>query len=229
MSDNWNDIADWWVEEAGTDPAYPFDVHPLLNELVDGIEGRVLDLGCGEGQGMAEVGGDVIGIDLSESLAARASARGSVIVAELPDLSFLREGSVDGAFSVYLVDLIEDDATFFRSCARAIRPGGHLVVVMNHPAYTAPGAAPLMDADGEVLWRWGAYFEKGSALEHVGPRDVRFFHRPIGALLSNAADAGWSLERLVERGLSEDIVRRVPGYEGQEGIPRLIGIRWRRL
>jgi SAM-dependent methyltransferase len=228
MSDNWNDIAAWWIEEAAHDPAYPFDVHPLLTGLMEGVSGTVLDLGCGEGQGMRLLDREVIGVDSSEDLARVAASAGQVVVAELPDLSFLVPGTVDGAYAVYLLDLIEDHDGFLSEAARAIRTGGHLVVIMNHPVYTAPGAAPLMDTDGEILWRWGEYFVAGSALESVGPRDVRFFHRPLGVLLTSAARSGWVLERMVERGLSAEVVDRLPGYAGQESIPRLIGVRWRR-
>ena len=55
MSDNWDDIAVWWTAEAADDPAYRFDVHPLLLELLPDDPGRVVDLGCGDGQGMEVV------------------------------------------------------------------------------------------------------------------------------------------------------------------------------
>lgn len=226
MADDWDDLATWWEGEAATDPAYPSDVHPLLRDLLPEQPGRTIDLGCGEGQGMRLVGGDIVGVDRSRELARRAGAAGAAVVGELPSLAWCRTDAFDTAYAVYLVDLIEDDRTFFAETARIVRHGGDLVIVINHPAYTAPGAGPLVDGEGEVLWRWGAYFERGSSHEPAGHRTITFHHRPLDALLNAAADAGWVLRRLDERGLSEHTIDRIPGYRGQERIPRLLGARW---
>jgi SAM-dependent methyltransferase len=226
VSDNWDDIASWWTDEAAADPAYAIDVHPLLVELMPDAPGTMVDLGCGEGQGMRLVGGSVVGVDLSAELAEAAVSAGPVVVAELPGLEFFVPDSFDTAYSVYLLDLIADHAGFFVESARVVRQGGALVIVINHPAYTAPGSAPLLDEDGEVLWRWGDYFRTGSSLEPAGHREIRFHHRPLGQLLTDAAAAGWSLDVMIERALSADTIRALPGYVGQHHIPRLLGVRW---
>ena len=230
MSDNWDDIAAWWTAEAADDPAYRFDVHPLLLGLLPDDPGRVVDLGCGDGQGMEEVtkrgAAQVHGVDLSADLASIASGRGAVVVGELPDLSYFRDQSFDTAYSVYLLDLIEDHCRFFTETARIVRQTGCMVAVLNHPTYTAPGSAPLLDEDGEVLWRWGSYFESGSSVEPAGHREIRFHHRSMGRLLTDAAASGWILDAVIERGLSAETVAEIPGYVGQEHIPRLLGVRW---
>lgn len=226
MSDNWDDLASWWKAESASDPAYVHDVNPLLIELMADAGTPVVDLGCGEGQGMRLIGGAVTGVDLSMSLAAAARAAGPVIVAELPDLTYFVHDAFAAAYSVYLLDLIDDHDAFFVNTARVVRPGGHLVVIINHPVYTAPASAPLMDPDGEILWRWGRYFDRGSEVVPVGPRSITFHHRPVGALLTAAARAGWRLETMVERPLGPSTVAELPGYEGQDGIPRLLGVRW---
>ena len=225
--DNWDDIADWWAEEATTDPAFELDVNPVLDELIAPLGPQVLDLGCGEGQAMRRHDRWVVGIDLSLRLAHRAAESGRALVADLPDLRALRTDAVDGAYSVYLLDLIPDHRRFFAETARVVRDGGGLVAIINHPVYTAPGSSPLMDDDGEVLWRWGAYFGRGWSIEQGGGRDIRFHHRSVGDLVTTAATEGWTLESMIERPLSADTITRLPGYEGQEQIPRLLGVRWR--
>lgn len=224
---NWEDLAEWWSSEVEDDPAYDGDVHPILAELLDGTTGVALDLGCGEGQGMRLVGGEVIGTDLSMALLERALASAPVVQAKLPSIGWLSDDSAGRAFSVYLLDLIPDEAAFFAEAARVVRPGGHLVVVINHPVFTAPGSAPFLDEDGKTFWRWGTYLQPGSSTEPAGEGTVEFFHRPMADILTAAASAGWSLERLVERGLSEQTIARIPGYIGQEHVPRLAGFRWR--
>ncbi|MCL1594347.1 MAG: class I SAM-dependent methyltransferase [Actinomycetia bacterium] len=229
MSDSWDDLASWWADEVSDDPAYEHDVHPVLRELMAPTSGRTIDLGCGEGQGMRVVGGDIVGTDLSHALLRRAGSPFHVVQARLPDLSWLRSGTFDRAFSVYLVDLIQDHRAFFRESARVVAVGGHLIVVINHPVYTAPGSAPLMDPDGEVLWRWGTYFLPGSMPEPAGDRTIEFFHRPMADLLSAAAAEGWALEALIERGLSPRTIARFPEYMGQEHFPRIAGFRWEKM
>jgi hypothetical protein len=92
---------------------------------------------------------------------------------------------------------------------------------MNHPVWTAPGSTPITDIDGETLWRPGAYFSPGKTTEPAGEHRVVFHHRTTAELVNSAADAGWSLERMLE----------APHHDltGQEGIPRLLACRWRLL
>jgi len=42
-----------------------------------------------------------------------------------------------------------------------------------------------------------------------------------------AASHGWILEAMYERPLSAAAIESEPGYLGQDGIPRLLGVRWR--
>jgi len=223
----WDALADWWAGEVEQDPSYRFDVHPILHELVPRDVGITMDLGCGEGQGMRLIGAKIFGCDVSLDLLRRANASGMVVLAELPDLRWLRDDSLDTAFSVYVLDLIRDHVDFFAETARVVKPGGDLVVVINHPAFTAPGSSPMLD-DDEILWRWGEYFKEGSSTEPAGDGTVEFFHRPMDELLTSAASQGWMLEGMVERGLSDETVASIPVYAGQQHIPRLLGVRWTR-
>lgn len=226
MSHNWDDLEEWWSGELEDDPAYASDVHPILLDLVPHDPGVAMDLGCGEGQGMRLINGPVFGCDLSLRLLARSDADGRVVRTDLPDLRWLRGGSLDTAFSVYLVDLISDHDRFFSETARVVRQGGSLIVIINHPVYTSPGSAPLLDESHEVLWRWGTYFAQGSSTEPAGEGQVEFFHRPMADLLNSAANSGWMLSRMIERGLSDETIARIPSYIGQEQIPRLLGVHW---
>jgi SAM-dependent methyltransferase len=232
MTGAWDDaLADWWVEEVVSDPVYADEVVPLAVEMLAPVPGaHYLELGCGEGEVMravAAAGGRVLGCDLSERLARRAAAAGPVAICRLPDLDWVRPGSLDGALAVLVLEHLADAATVLRGARRAVRTGGTLAVVANHPAYTAPGSGPLVDAgDGEVLWRWGPYMELGASEEPAGSGSVTFYHRPLGMLLSTAAEAGWRLERMVEHGVGERRVAEDPLLAAQRQIPRLLAARW---
>ncbi len=232
-ADDWSDLADWWIGEIAGDPAYQEQVIPGLLELLEPApEARYLDLGCGEGQvlrAVAEAGALPIGCDLNRRLLAAAATSAPVVACRLPDLAWARPGAFDGAYACLVVEHLPELDPLFTAAGEAIRPGGVLVVLLNHPFFTPPGSAPLLDpADGEILWRWGDYLEQGTVAEPVEEARVAFVHRPVGMLLEAAAAAGWFLERCAEWGVSAPAAGRDPILAAQRHLPRLMGLRWRR-
>lgn len=229
---DWSSLAGWWLDELAGDPAYEEEVLPLALELLDPEPGRTyLDLGCGEGRVMraiAERGADAVGVDVSPELLSEASKYGRVHQADVPPIEFLADGEVNGVVMVLVLEHLRDEETVFSEVARVTRPGGVLALVINHPIWTAPGSTPIQDPGQETLWRPGAYFSFGWSDEPAGDETVRFHHRPMSKLLNAAAAAGWNLERMEEDGVTADQVQRTPGLQGQEHIPRLLGVRWRR-
>ncbi|MGH8926317.1 MAG: class I SAM-dependent methyltransferase [Acidimicrobiia bacterium] len=229
---SWDQLGDWWLDELTGDPSYKEEIEPLLVDLLQPKVGGVyLDLGCGEGRMMAAVksfGARAIGCDLLHPLLVRARAQGSVVRARLPDLAWARPASFDGALVGLVLEHLDDELRFFGQAATAIRSGGVLAVVINHPIWTAPGSSPIGQEDGEVLWRPGRYFGRGHSDEPAGRQKVRFYHRTLASLLTSAAMAGWDLQRVEEAGISSAAVARTPASAGQEEIPRLLGLRWLR-
>ena len=227
--DNWDELAPWWRREASTDLVYREDIEPMLERLIPEDPGTVVELGCGEGQWLrwlSTKGVKAFGCYGSMQLLTDAASSAPVVCAQLPALSWLQNGSVDNALSVFVLDLIADAGEFFTETIRVVRAGGSLIVVINHPGFTAPGSGPLLDVDGEVLWRWGSYLEEGSSVQPAGDQSVVFHHRSIAKLLTAAAAAGWALQAVEERPLGAAAIERDPGYVGQEGIPRFFGARW---
>lgn len=224
----WETISDWWVSEVDGDPAYEQEVTPFLLELASPT-GRILDVGCGDGRVMRALrrhGCEPFGVDVSQDLLRSAVAHGPVVRGRLPDLSFLDDSAFDAAVICLVLEHLPDERPLFAELARVVRPGGALTLVMNHPIYTAPESAPITDADGEVLWRPGRYFDTGHTDEPAGGGIVRFHHRPLGTLLTGIAAAGWDLVRLDERGVTESQVERYPMLAQQRHVPRLLGARW---
>jgi len=217
--------SDWWLSELERDPSYSSVVTPLLVEILDARPGRsYLDLGCGEGQTMRaldEMGISVIGCDLDETLLPIAHKVGPVVRCELPELSWLRDVACDGAYASLVIEHLNDAATLFREAHRVVRPGGVLAIVINHPVFAAPASGPVVDPDdGEVFWRWGRYLSGGRIIEPAGETDITFYQRPLAELLNMAADAGWTLERMIERAIEQS------GTVSQDEVPRLLAARW---
>jgi SAM-dependent methyltransferase len=229
---SWERLDSWWLEELADDPAYAEEIEPLLLDLLDPQPAsHYLDLGCGEGRLMKAVvdrEATVIGTDLSMLLLGRARSFGPVVQGLLPSLAWLKPDVFDGAYVGLVLEHVRDEAKFFAEAARVIRPGGILALVINHPIWTAPKSSPIEDAGGEILWRPGTYFGRGHSNEPAGKQKVTFYHRTMGDLLNAAAEAGWDLHRIEERGMSPEQVERIPDYAGQEHIPRVLGARWLR-
>ncbi|MEX2251153.1 MAG: class I SAM-dependent methyltransferase [Acidimicrobiia bacterium] len=220
---SWPEMGEWWLTELEGDAAYESVVTPMLLDILQPVAGALyLDLGSGEGRVMRtvlEYGSRVHGVEMNKVLASRSRAIGPTVIAQLPDLSFLRPDSYDGAYCVLVLEHVPDHTAFFAATASVVKPGGRLALVINHSVWTAPGSTPITDSDGEVLWRPGDYLSEGFSDEPAGEVTVRFHHRPISSLLNAAASVGWSLERMVE----------TPHHElgDQAGIPRLMACRWR--
>ena len=220
---SWTRLGDWWQAELAGDDSYEEIVTPLLLEVMRPEPGHTyLDLGCGDGRVMESVvaaGGIAIGLELVPELASLAGRHGPVVVGRLPNLHSIKTGSVDGALMVLVLEHLKETDALFAEVARVVRTGGMFALVINHPTWTAPESTPITDEDGEVLWRPGGYFESGGSSEvRAGEHTVTFFHRTVADLLNAAADAGWALEKVVER----------PHHElvDQVGIPRLMACRW---
>jgi SAM-dependent methyltransferase len=233
VKDNpWPDLGLWWLEELAGDPAYDEEVYPLLLDLLAPEAGQLLlDIGCGDGRTMAQlsgIGARVIGCDFNQLLLSKAKMSGPVVVARLPQLSWARPGSFDGALVGLVVEHLPAERDLFEQAAAAVKPEGSLAMVINHPVWTAPKSSPMEDSSGETLWRPGVYFGRGHSDEPAGRQTVRFYHRTMADLLNAATDSGWDLQRLEERGISTASVERYPEYAGQEHIPRLLGAKWRR-
>ena len=102
--------------------------------------GRALDLGCGEGADtlwLAQHGWNVVGVDISDTALARAAdeaaARGLTDRVHLVQMN-LSEAFPEGAFDLisaqFLQSMVDlDRERIFASAARAVAPGGLLVVV----------------------------------------------------------------------------------------------------
>jgi SAM-dependent methyltransferase len=222
-------LADWWRGEVHDDPAYREIVTPLILDLVGPpAGGPLLDLGCGEGRVMrslARAGWSTVGADLDMSLLAGSKA--DVFRADVSRLSMVRDSVFRGVVISLVLEHLPSHAPVLAECRRVVAPGGFLVLVVNHPTFTAPGAAPVVEGDGETLWRPGEYFSDGFTDEPADDASVRFHHRTMASLLNAAAEAGWCLERMVEQGPSGGQISQYPALADQRHIPRLLGARWR--
>lgn len=128
----------WWDPQSEFKPLH--DINPLRLSWIDrcvGLAGkRVLDVGCGGGllsEGMAALGANVMGIDMSEKPLAVATLHlhetgqqvdyrlvpAEVLAAEMP-------GSFDAVTCLEMLEHVPDPASTVTACARLVKPGGQV-------------------------------------------------------------------------------------------------------
>lgn len=141
----------WEDRYAEQDRIWSGRVNPWLAQVAEQVPpGRALDLGCGEGGDtvwLAEHGWQVVGVDISETALGRAAAaveeRGladRVRFVQMDLSETFPEGTFDLVSAQFLQSMVHlDRERIFAAAARAVEPGG-LLVVVDHGA--APPWAP---------------------------------------------------------------------------------------
>ncbi|MBN8890024.1 MAG: SAM-dependent methyltransferase [Rhodospirillales bacterium 70-18] len=181
---------------------------PALRAMLPGLAGRrVLDLGCGFGwfcrwaraQGAAEV----LGLDVSENMLARARQAG-----EDPAIRYARANLEEVALPEAAFDLAYSSLTFhyivaferlLRRIHAALVPGGRLVFSMEHPIYMAPSRPGFVaDAEGRRVWPIDRYLEEGPRSTDWLAKGVVKQHRTIGTTLNLLLACGFTLTHVEE-------------------------------
>ncbi len=232
----WEEHAAWWIEgfTEGADPEYVEQILPLAAAELAGM-GRVLDVGCGDGQIArlaASLGSDlVIGVDPTWNQVAVAAQRGGgVHVArarahELP----LAAGSFDAVVACLVFEHIEDVDDAIAEVARVLAPGGRFCFFLNHPLLQTPGSGWIDDQvldPPEQYWRIGPYLVEDLSIEEV-EKDIfiPFIHRPLSRYVNALIDNGLTLERMLEPAPPPGFLARAAEYEAAASIPRLLYLR----
>lgn len=239
MSDPWEQHAAWWQREFtdGADLEYVEQILPLIAQHLP-REGRMLDIGCGEGQVArlaAELGMSAVGIDPAYSQLTVAQQRGGGpryaqgAAIPLP----VATASVDAAVACLVFEHIADLDGALAEVGRVLRPGGTFLFLLNHPLLQTPGSGWIDDQildPPEQYWRVGAYLEEADTLEEV-ERDIfiRFWHRPLSRYLNSARASGMVLEHMEEPAPPPGFLDRAEEYTDAAAIPRLMFLRLSRL
>jgi SAM-dependent methyltransferase len=235
MTDPWEDHAEWWQREFtdGADLEYVEQILPLISEHLPD-SGRLLDIGCGEGQvsRLAESAGlTAVGVDPAHTqLVAAVERAGGPIYARAGAVPLpVRTDSVDVAVACLVFEHIADLEGALAEVGRVLRPGGRFLFLLNHPLLQTPGSGWIDDQildPPEQYWRVGRYLEEADTLEEV-ERGVfiRFWHRPLSRYLNAAHAAGMVLEHMEEPAPPPGFLDRAEEYAGAASIPRLLFLR----
>ncbi|KYH01893.1 class I SAM-dependent methyltransferase [Bradyrhizobium sp. DOA1] len=130
----------WVVHEARLDARLEMFGQAAIEAAAPATGERVLDVGCGAGASTLALaarvgaGGQVLGVDISEPLIARARARApqdTPALFRVADASSaeLPEGAFDILFSRFGVMFFDDPTKAFAHMRRALKPGGRVAFV----------------------------------------------------------------------------------------------------
>lgn len=213
----WERVAEWylaWAGESGS--GYHLTLaQPLAMGLLDLQPGeRLLDVGCGHGvlaQHVLEAGARYTGVDSSRRLIAAArqtyGRAATFVVGDARSLQALREVP-DAAFdaAVFLLSVQDMDPLMdvISSAAQALRVGGRMVLVMNHPCFRIPRQSGWEwdEARTYQVRRIDRYLTPlAIPMRAPGDREtafVRHYHHPLQDYVTALATNGLAITALEE-------------------------------
>jgi SAM-dependent methyltransferase len=168
---------------------------------------------------LLDEGADVVGIDLSplmvDEASRRCAGRGRFFVADLAEPLPLDPGSIDGITCSLALHYLEHWEVPLHSFATLLRRGGWAVISLDHPF-----APPLPS-------QRGGYFETELVSDTWSKADVEvtqyFWRRPLSSVADAFAEAGFSVERIVEPRPGPGALERFPeALTGLAGVPSFI-------
>jgi ubiquinone/menaquinone biosynthesis C-methylase UbiE len=117
------------------------------------VGGRILEIGVGTGLSLGDYQGcaEVVGIDISAPMIARAKARTAggqypnvkkLLQMDAANLDFA-DRSFDCVVGQFVITLVDDPERVLDECARVLKPGGQIILV-NH-LYSETGAAAAIE------------------------------------------------------------------------------------
>lgn len=203
-------------------------IQAMLPDLADK---RVIDLGCGYGwfcrSARAAGAAEVIGVDLSEKMLARARelTDDPGIRYRLGDLEQLALPSqaFDLVYSSLTLHYLPDLAPLLTAIHQALQPGGWLVFTTEHPIYTCPVRQGwLTDSEGQRSWAVNNYHNEGQRVSNWLADGVLKYHRTLGTTLNALMAAGFTLRHVDEWGPSVEQVAATPALAEEVERPMMV-------
>lgn len=177
---------------------------PAMLALAGDVHGhRILDAGCGSGPlfaALRERGATVTGIDSSAEMIGLAEERlghdADLHVLDLGEKLPFPDEEFDDVVSSLALHYLQDWEGPLRELRRILKPGGRLILSVNHPAIHK---LVNPDADYFAITSWSEEFDfqqKKAVLT--------FWHRPLHAMVASFTEAGFRIATIDEPPIAAD-------------------------
>ncbi|MEY9949758.1 class I SAM-dependent methyltransferase [Kitasatospora sp. GAS1066B] len=171
---------------------------PAILDLAGDVTGRrVLDVGCGSGPLFASLrdrGAIVTGFDSSARMLELASKRlgpdAALHLADLGDPLPLPDGAFDDVVASLVLHYLEDWTAPLAELRRVLKPGGRLIVSVNHPS-AFKIINPAEDYFATVQWSYDCDFAGQKVV-------LTNWHRPLHAMTDAFTAAGFRIAVISE-------------------------------
>ena len=188
---------------------------PKLLRLLPPKGQRIIDIGCGQGffsRAYAERGADVLGVDISKELIAKArqykNTKARFVVAVADNIRVAKDASFDGALLVLALQNIKELSATLKEAARVLVDRGCLAIVLNHPCLRVPRLSSWgFDSARAVQYRridrYGAPFALKIDMTPGTQKSANkiytlCYHRPLQDYSKALAAAGFVVSELQE-------------------------------
>ena len=231
MQDHWERHAGEWIRWART-PGYDFWHSrfnwPRFQELLPPPGRLTVDLGCGEGRLLRELGAAghrVVGVDRSPGMVAAAAGSGGapVLLADAARLP-LRDGAADLVVAYMSLLNMEDLSGAVGEVGRVLAPGGRFCLSVVHPLASTLGR----DA-GNAMTMVRSYFEPDEVIyvpyRDTVPMTFHDRHRPLESYFAALGDAGLLVEALREPRPDPAAVADHPQLARRPYVPKFLHVR----
>lgn len=206
-ADHYDGFAESYARENDTGLFNEHYARPAVLDLLGEVNGRrVLDAGCGAGQlsgALTERGAQVTGFDASPAMVALAEQRlgkgARLLVADLAQPLPFETGGFDDVVASLVLHYLEDWSAPLAELRRVLRPGGRLVVVVNHPVIR-PVVYPDDDYFAITSYTEDYTFDGETAY-------LTFWHRPLHVMTDEFTRAGFRISVISEPPFSPDTPR----------------------
>ncbi|PPK62201.1 class I SAM-dependent methyltransferase [Actinokineospora auranticolor] len=191
VENDYDDFAEAYTAENETSLLNAYYARPAIVDLAGDVAGRrILDAGCGAGPvsaALRERGAVVAGFDRSAKMVElarqRLGADTDLRVADIGEPLPYPDGAFDDAVAALVLHYLEDWTGPLAELRRVLKPGGRLIVVVNHPIMLKMAHR---ESDYFATTKWTDEYEFN------GHKAVlTYWHRPLHAMTDAFTAAGF--------------------------------------
>lgn len=212
---SWEGVSSWYDRVVGEKGHYYHQavILPAVKRILKSQKApyRLLDLACGQGVLAREIPKDVdyTGVDISSSFvqsAKKQSPKRTFLVGDVSKKLDLPTDHYDWITCILAVQDIADAGVMIKHAASYLKPGGRLLIVMNHPCFRIPRVTHWGVDEAQKLQyrRVNSYLSPMAVPIQTRPSkgkradEVTSYHRPLSTYFGWLNKAGLLVENIEE-------------------------------